>query len=357
MRGRLNNTGVVMHRFLCFLLPLFALHHAFVCTGSSAYGMFLLSSLKRAVRLTDKSNAVQASESVQRFYQRLANSHLRYNYSDTELKNLSCDFGCIEQQAEAYASTHVALYHGSLATPVFLMQTLRSQLEKGRQYENFWLLRDEVSTETLRYLPSASGYAKRLIKQRYQPSKGLERFDNNKELKKLFLSANLHLMNNFEQGTNEDSLSFCLEDSRFQPAIIPDTMEELLRPYHLDYLTRYELTRRRGCIIQILLPKKLLHLTYISYPFGIPVPLPQPELLSGRLSNEEMLAVLEAHEDVSVEGYLAMQTDDYQARILLDPAYFNDPARGILMNMYLYTSDEKINHLLGALGNIFSPVG
>ena len=249
-----------------------------------------------------------------------------------------------------WSPTHHIFYHGSLGTKLILLETVLAQAKQQKEFKGLFLLRSPDSTDHLKAFPSSHNYTIKQIQSIYTAKQKLGRFDNENPIRTDLLSVNTAMLANLREGNNEDSISY-MAGSRFGPRGLGENIDKCLQNYQITNLPkplRFFLNQPMGSLTMIFIPKPLAHLAYLSHPFGIPLGLPQGDLLCGELPMAEMQKLTSSHQEIPLEqksNNRDLQTTFPQARILLKPEYFachNSPVR---MELFLWQNQQSMVQL------------
>lgn len=247
-----------------------------------------------------------------------------------------------------YSSTHYAFFHGTRATKLILLRTLLEQTRQRTSYQNFFLLRNKGKIDHLRGIASGYQYTTDQIKSVYTSKNRLGRFDNDQPIRSDLLSVNTAMLVGAKEGSCEDSISYLDKETRLGPAQLNQKIEECLKDYGIDDLPetlRYFLQEPIGSALLIFIPRPLASLSYVSYPFGIPVGLPQSKLLQGRIPQQEFQEIVKNHEEYPLSKFFTQYDEFHQARILLNPQYFEKNTGDIKMHLFVWENQDVMDKL------------
>jgi hypothetical protein len=259
-----------------------------------------------------------------------------------------------------HSSTHYGFFHGTRATKFILLRTLLEQARQKREYQDFFLLRNKGKLDHLKGATSGYQYAINKIASLYQSerkgAKGLGRFE---PIRSDLLSVNTAMLAYAKAGNNEDSISFLDKVTRCGPAELDQKIEECLKDHGIDDLPerlRSFLYEPMGSMLLVFIPRPLASLAYISYPFGIPVGLPQRSLLLGEVSREEVQEAIQDNEEYPLAELFTQRNAFHQARILLNPEYFEENRGGVKMYLFAWEKPETMDRLQENFSAIISKV-
>lgn len=256
-----------------------------------------------------------------------------------------------------HSSTHYGFFHGTRATKFILLRTLLEQARQKREYQDFFLLRNKGKLDHLKGVTSGYQYAINKITSLYKSEKGLGRFDE--PISSDLLSVNTAIFAHAKAGNNEDSISFLDKATRCGPAELDQKIEECLKGHDIDDLPkrlRSFLYEPMGSLLLVFIPRPLASLAYISYPFGIPVGLPQCDLLFGDISRQEAQEVIQRHEEYPSTEFFTQRDAFHQARILLNPDYFEENRGDVKMYLFAWEKPETMGRLQENFSAIISKV-
>ena len=253
----------------------------------------------------------------------------------------------IELEGE-HASTHYTFFHGTLTIKFILLRTLLEQKRRKEDFQDFFLLRNKGDVDHLSDCSSAHAYTLNNIKAMYASKKGLGRFDGDPRIKAGLLSVSTCVLGQAESPQNEDSISYLDKMTRCAPAALDQKIDACLKDYGIEDVPkslRSFLHAPIGSMLAILIPKSLASLAYVSYPFGIPIGLPQSRLLTGEVPQPEFEEIIKEHTEYPLSKFFAQRDDFHQARILLHPRYFEENTGGIKMRLFVWEHENVIDDL------------
>lgn len=264
----------------------------------------------------------------------------RFRFSQLILKSIELE--------RRYSSTHDAFFHGTLTTKLILLRTLLEQTRQRKTYQDFFLLRNKGTIDHLR---GKSGYQYTIEKLRelYARLHSIGRFDNDQPMRSDLLSVNTAMLVGAREGNCEDSISYLDKTTRFIPADLDQKIDECLKIYGINNLSeplRYFLKKHTGSVLAIFIPRTLSSsLTYISYPFGVPVGLPLNKLLNGEISQREFQEIVKKHKEYPPSKFFTQSNEFHQARILLNSQYFEENTGGIKMHLFMWEHEDAMKEL------------